>query len=440
MKNGWRWVLGNKVTADLSLDWQRRLNQYSHLYIGYSGGLDSTVLLTAVAACPDLYSKITAIHVHHGLSPHAETWLAHCQQYCQNLGIPCKTVRVNVSRGANLEERARLARYQAFASYIEQNDALLLAHHQNDQTETVLLNLFRGAGIDGLAAMPEERALEKGVVLRPFLQTPRQKLFDYAQQHALCWIEDEMNRSSEWSRSYLRQHIIPLLQSKWPNLNAAVSRTAMHCQEAKYLLTDNVESGNIDLSARQLFLNTDWYTHPIRCTHVLRAWLKRHLHHSPSRAVMQQIMQTIILAKPDAMPQLQLEQWILRRYRHSLFLTQAFEPTPQNLVWINFPEPILWQNNQYIVAIRDDTYGISIPNQSQIEVKCRQGGEHIRWHGQTQSLKKLFQAWQLPPWERLHYPLVYVNGELAAIPNHAHSDIFLSLNHNERYTITTYQP
>jgi tRNA(Ile)-lysidine synthase len=437
MKSGWQWGhVSNLPIVHLTQDWQRRLSQYTRLYIGYSGGLDSTVLLSIVASCPELQSKVIAVHVHHGLSTHADNWVGHCQQFCRRLNVPCEVVRVAVTSGANLEERARIARYQAFDAFIENHDALLLAHHQNDQSETVLLNLFRGAGLDGLCAMPEERACGKGVLIRPLLHYPRQALSDYAQRNALQWIEDEMNADCEWSRVYLRQKIIPLLQTKWPNLSATVAASAQHCQEAKKALEDWMAQDCPEIRDKKLEITDGLQADSVRCTYLLRVWLKQHLQRPPSRACIQQIVKTVIFAGQDATPSLQIEDWTLRRYQQTLYLVQTQPNPPKNLLWHNFPQPIAWSEHQYVIATRDEQ-GIFIPHNSCIELKVREGGETLHWHGQTQSMKKLLQTWHIPPWQRACLPLVYVNGQLMAVPDYAQSDWLLSEGPGERYTMTT---
>lgn len=437
MKNGWQWGLVNKTMVLLNRDWIQRLNQYTHLYVGYSGGLDSTVLLTLLASYPELHDKVTAVHVHHGLSPNADQWLKHCEQYCLDLGIACKSKRIHLSHGANLEERARMARYQVFEELLGVRDALLLAHQQNDQSETVLLNLFRGSGLDGLCAMPEQRAFGAGVVLRPLLQYQRQTLQDYAQQQSLSWIEDEMNLECEWSRVYLRQEIIPLLQKKWPNLITTVAAGAQHCQQAKHILDQWVTLEGPDLTKRQLTFTSDWIADPIRYTHILRAWLKHHLQRPPSRNDIQQILNTVLLASPDAMPCIRLEHFLLKRYQQTLYLVENKTIPLQTIIWDNFPQPILWAKQIVVMATPDAKQGIKIPLHSRIELKMRQGGETLHWHGQTQCLKKLMQQWQIPPWQRSEMPLVYVNDHLMAIPNYAYSDFSLYTDPCERYTITT---
>ena len=439
MKNGWQWVLvTNLVLSQITQDWRKRLSQYTHLYIGYSGGLDSTVLLSVFASDPELHTKVRAIHVHHGLSQHADDWAEHCEQFCQRLKVSCDVIRVEVATGGNLEERARIARYQAFDSVITPHDALLLAHHQNDQSETVLLNLFRGAGLDGLSAMPEQRACGKGVLLRPFLQYPRQALYDYAQQHALGWIEDEMNTDCEWSRVFLRQKIMPLLQTKWPNLSATIAASAQHCQEANKLLNAELAHTRCDFKDKKMEITEDLQADPIRCAHLLRVWLKQHLQRSPSRACIQQVVKTVVFANQDAMPAMQIEKWTLRRYRQTLYLLAQSGLPVKNLHWKNFPQAIDWTSELSVIAT-PDPQGIAIPTHSFVELKVRQGGETLHWHGQTQSVKKLLQTWHIPPWQRAAMPLLYVNDHLVSIPDYAQSDLLLSDAPCERYTITTSQ-
>ena len=198
--------------ALLADDWQQSLANYNTLFVGFSGGLDSTVLMHCMASHPALVAKLRAVHVHHGLSVNATAWQAHCQQFCDALGIQLMVLKVTCNNRANIEESAREARYAAFSSLLSDNDCLLLAHHCDDQAETLLLQLLRGAGIDGLAAMPSVNNLSKGQLVRPFLQHSRQRLEAYAHQHRLAWINDESNQNSDFSRNYLRNEIMPLLQ------------------------------------------------------------------------------------------------------------------------------------------------------------------------------------------------------------------------------------
>ncbi|PJD93679.1 MAG: tRNA lysidine(34) synthetase TilS [Legionella sp.] len=415
-------------------NWQQRLIQYEQLYVGLSGGLDSTVLLDAVSACPALKDKITAIHVHHGISSHADQWLVHCEQYCQRIGVPIVTHRVAIGLGANLEERARDARYQVFESYLNQNAALLLAHHQDDQSETVLLNLLRGAGIDGLSAMGEERVCGQGVVLRPFLQYPRATLELYARTHTLEWVEDETNGSDQWSRSYLRHYIMPLLKEKWPGATATIATAAAHCQQAKVNLEALAWLDHPQMALKTLQCTPEVLARPDRLQNVLRVWLKCHVQQALSTEQLRQIIDTVLFAREDATPCVRIQHLVIRRYRQRLYLCDEKNLVVSDQIWQNFPNPLRLFQHSYLMA-QPDPSGISIPENSQIEIKYRRGGEQFHWRGQTKCLKKLFQDWKIPPWERAHVPLLYVNDCLMAVIGYAVTDLILFLGPSERYTM-----
>ncbi len=427
------WV--DDKSALLDVDWQYRLAQYKQVYVGLSGGLDSTVLLNNVAACAALKPKITVIHVHHGLSVNADQWLTHCERYCQSLGVSFVAQRVAVAPGANLEERARNARYQVFTSYLSADSVLLLAHHQDDQSETVLLNLLRGAGIDGLSAMLHEHVCGQGVVLRPFLSYPRDVLEKYARVHALKWVEDETNASDQWSRSYLRQHIMPLLKQKWPGATSTIATGAAHCQQAKRNLEALAWLDHPQMALTTLQCTPQVLAMPDRLQNVLRVWLKCHLRQAPSTEQLRQIIETVLFAREDAIPCVHIQQFVIRRYRNCLYLCCDKERLPSSdQVWVDFPNTLVLSSHTRLQAIPDPC-GICIPHNSRIEVKYRQGGEQFHWRGQTKCLKKLFQEWTIPPWQRAHVPLLYVNGYLMAVIGYAATDLLLFVDHSERYTM-----
>lgn len=207
--------------------------------VGYSGGLDSTVLLHALANLPGLdRACLTAVHVHHGLSPRADAWSAHCQAFCEDLGIGLVQARVQVQRqGRGLEAAARQSRYEVFGGL--DVDALLLAHHRDDQAETVLLQMLRGAGVRGMAAMPEARLLKPGMLLlRPFLALGRAQLETYALDHGLDWVEDESNQDPSLARNQARHVLLPALEAAIPGLPRALARVAGHFAEWADLLDD----------------------------------------------------------------------------------------------------------------------------------------------------------------------------------------------------------
>lgn len=405
------------------------LNHYSQLFVGFSGGLDSTVLMHYLASSPALSAKLSAVYVNHGLSPNALLWQNHCQQISQSLGVRFIAQQVHIDNTSNLEERARTARYEVFNSLVKANECLILAHHQNDQAETVLLNLLRGAGVDGLAAMSEYSMLANGnALIRPLLFCSRSALEAYAAEHQLRWIDDESNQDEHYSRNFLRQTIIPLLQDRWPAAIENIARTSNHCQQAKENLNELALLDCPELSSIQnsLHITSLLVLSPQRITNVLRAWLRKNKVKSPSAAVFARIINEVLYAKQDAMPLVDWEEHSIRRYKDKIYL----DTKPQSKVsgvfpWPNFPNPLHLGGTDYVSAVRS-TSGLVLPENATLEIAYRHGGATLKWHGQTKELKKLFQQWSVPPWMREYVPLLYVNGQLAAVVGYAISDDFFS--------------
>ena len=320
IKNSWQWVL---VTDGLLTEyWLTALAAYRQIMVGLSGGLDSTVLLHLLAREPALIGKLQAVHVHHGLSVNADDWLLHCQQFCDNLSVPLIVQKVECDARSNIEEAARILRYQAFSSLINEDDALVLAHHADDQAETLLLQLFRGAGIDGMAAMPAIKVLKKGTLLRPLLQHSRQTLEAYAQQNKLKWVDDESNQNSTFSRNYLRHQVIPLLQEKWPGITGNLARSAMLCQQAKMNL-DSLAEIDIEGLSKQgdtLPLSSLRTLGPERMANVLRVWLRHNEVRRPQATTIIRIINEVILARGDATPIVEWGNVSVQRFQQHLHL------------------------------------------------------------------------------------------------------------------------
>lgn len=215
-------------------------------YIAFSGGLDSTVLLHLLAdyARSHAAPPLRAVHVHHGLQAAADAWPAHCKAVCANLGIALEVIHVQVSPGASLEQAARDARYAAFQQTLGPGDILFTGQHCDDQAETLLLRLLRGAGLRGLAAMPWQRPLGQGSLVRPLLGCARQQLQAYAQARGLAWIDDPSNADTRFARNFLRREVMPQLQQRWPQVGQNFARAAEHLGEALGLL-DELAQGDL---------------------------------------------------------------------------------------------------------------------------------------------------------------------------------------------------
>lgn len=404
----------------------RFLQGFERLFVGFSGGLDSSVLLHILATHPVLTKKLTAVHINHGLSDNAADWERHCHIICQNYGVPLIVRPVSIP-SSNVEEEARKARYGVFISLIAERDCLLLAHHRDDQAETLLLQLFRGAGLDGLSAMVASKKFAQATLARPLLHCSRQTLETYAHDNQLSWVNDESNSDSGYSRNFLRHDIIPLLQTRWPGVLNNLSRTASHCYDAQLQLSqlaeidypeDNEPANTLSIAR----LNTSSY---LRMANVLRNWLKKNAVRFPDTATFDRLIPDVIFASPEACPELVWDNYCIRRYQQTLYLLAAGDViSPEAVEWSTFPNPLkLPVAGGFLVAKPSDC-GLVVALHSTVEIRFRKGGESIILRKQTKSVKKLFQEWQIPTWLRGRIPLLYIDGQLAAIIGYAISDHF----------------
>lgn len=405
------------------------LTQYHnppHIYIGYSGGIDSHVLLHLCASMAHLKEKITAVYVHHGLQLEADAWAEHCKKTATGLGVDFKVIRVDAiaSQGESPEEVARNARYTALRTLIETDDLLLVAQHREDQLETVLLQLFRGSGLSGLSAMPAFMNFGKGVLLRPLLDTPKIAVDDYAKLHALSWIEDPSNQNNNFNRNFLRNAIVPLLKQRWPACDKTVARSAGHCSEAQLLLSEQAKKlflpiFNIldeTLTISQLIaysLNQQRL--------VIREWFQMLNLKMPSQAFIERIQSDVISVRPDSDPLLSGKGYCIRRYRDKLYCLKVGEA--EKIVASTWPKMQIsfsFSAGQALYFMPSSA-GICFDmwQKSTVVVKARSGGEKISLPGRKghHDLKQLFQEAGIAPWERAGIPLIYLDDKLAVVGN-----------------------
>jgi tRNA(Ile)-lysidine synthase len=405
------------------LQQQIDIHSQNTFWIAYSGGLDSHVLLHSLWRLRQLHPllSIKAAHIHHGLSHNADSWLEHCRCVCARLQIDFHPYRITSrpSPGESIEAWAREARYNALKDHLAQNDTLLTAHTQNDQAETLLLQLLRGAGPKGLAGMAVKQALGSGHHLRPLLSFTRHELQDYAIYHQLNWIEDESNLDLRFDRNFLRHQILPLLQQRWPAAIKNMARTANHCAEASSLL---VELARIDLPASEQPANLDLAVlktlTPARQRNVVRYWFHLLNCRAPNSAKMRCIQEEMINGRPDSQAQISWGKWILRRFKNTLRLTLANQVIDLPIIPWDFSTPLLLPGNLgQLIATKNQKGGLSPHLDPQkITIRFRQGGERCQLtHQHHAALKKLFQQWQTPYWERSQTPLLYYNNDLAAV-------------------------
>ena len=415
------------LSAIRLLDDLRHLPLATHCHIALSGGLDSCVLLHLLASInTELPWELRAIHVHHGLQVDADRWQAHCETVCEHERIPLTTryLGLQPKSGESLEALARDARYQALAEEMGEGDLLLTAQHQDDQAETLMLQLLRGSGPAGLAAMPAQSHFAKGWLVRPLLRFPRASLEAYAQEQGLSWMEDPSNRDLRFDRNFIRHQVMPLLHTRWPSAAATLSRSARLSGELLSLAREEAESDLIQVSLddpRKLSISGLREFNSVRLRNLLRHWIASLGAPMPHSRQLARIESEAIHGRIDASPLVIWGGWELRRYRDELLL-QSCSFSRQTL------EPFDWPDKQSLdlpaglgrLIAEPGLQGLSANRwrAARVEVRFRVGGERCLPAGQAhhRPLKKLFQEWGLPPWERAHTPLIYLDGELAAIP------------------------
>lgn len=393
------------------------------LVVGYSGGMDSSLLLHCAARSEIARARgLCALHVHHGLHPDADAWAAHARARAQALGVDCAVVRVQVDpRGQGIEAAAREARLAAFADALTHGGAVLLAHHQDDQAETLLLRLLRGAAVDGLGAMRAVRAHGAGLLVRPWLDRPRALLRAAAQEAGIEWIEDPANADPKHDRSWLRQQAWPLLAARFPALGERLARLAGHAAS----VSDEIEA----LAAGQLDRLCAGDPHSLSVGGLLTlsdalfgAVLRRHARqfgvHPLGFHELRRLREEVLLARPDANPVLRQDGHQYRRYRDRIYLLADAAVLPMGDRVIDWPSgqaSIVLPGGLGELAL-ESAAGQALPATVDLQVRWRRGGECIRPSGKphTRELRLLFQEQGVPPWQRERVPLLWQGKELLA--------------------------
>ena len=402
------------------------LSSATPLTVAFSGGLDSCVLLHALCQLREsLDLPLQAVHVDHGLHPESSGWARRAQQTCDRLKIPCTVERVQVTRirEHGLEDAARRARYACLARHVAQGEVLLTAHQADDQAETVLLQLLRGAGVHGLAAMPAMAAFHKGRLARPLLEFTREQLAAYARQENLQWIDDTSNADLRLSRNYLRHRIFPLLEAHWPEASRRIARSAGMAAEAAELLDDLAESDWSScrgVEETRLSVVALRGLPPPRQRNLVRYWLRQQGFQAPTAMHLDQVLAQVARDPRSNRAVIRWPGTEVCRYRDELIALRPCAETDSGwrMHW-NLTDPLEIPGVGFLRAEKSQGDGLSCERigQSPIIVGLRQGGEVCRLPGRVhhRKLKKLLQEAGIPPWERKRLPLVYVNGELAAI-------------------------
>lgn len=422
--------------------------QVQTLFIAYSGGLDSTVLLFASQQLfnKKLIPKIGALHVNHGLESEANNWQIHCQLVCDTHSIEftSKELKLLSSGKKSSENIARNARYNFFESHLEQNSLMAFAHHQNDQVETLLFRLFRGTGISGAGAIPESRKLGVGKLIRPFLNISKDELLTYANKNHLTWIEDSSNFENEYSRNIIRNTILPLIKKSWPKVTDTLNSFTHIAREQNEILLEVASNDLLSISSdnnNQINISLFIKLSKARQKNLLHYWISSNLKNNSSknnysRATNQEIVELLKQLKKyfnEGFSEcskafklnVKLGDWRIRFYDNKLWLCDSCEPIKleKNILWNNISQPIeiFYQQEIMPIKLRNSESELSIRrpvDDEVVTIRPRVGGERVKpqYRDKSCDLKKIYQELNIPHWEREWLPIIYYNDQIACVP------------------------
>ncbi|MBF8268895.1 MAG: tRNA(Ile)-lysidine synthetase [Gammaproteobacteria bacterium] len=389
--------------------------------------MDSHVLLhSMVNLKDDLTAPISAVHVNHGISSHAGSWARHCREICSILGVKLDIIEIDARcpPGESPESWARRKRYAVLTEHIGEERILLTAHHKDDQAETLLLQLFRGAGPAGLAAMPVTQSFGQGWHCRPLLDFSRLDLRQYALQHDLHWIEDESNQDTGFDRNYIRHQLFPVIKQHWPGVITTLARASQHQAEVSELqdqlarldLAGIADADSLVKINNNILKSLNLY----RQKNVLRYWLHLLQLPLPDAGHMHHIIEDVVNSGADATPCVTWPGAEVRRYREYLYAaTPLSKHDPEQIITWDLEQPLTVLHGRLFARLGQGQ-GIKASHcrNNSLEIRYRSGGETIQPAGRDyhHELKKLLQDQGVPPWLRDRIPLLYINGRLAAVP------------------------
>jgi tRNA(Ile)-lysidine synthase len=395
--------------------------------VALSGGVDSVVLLHLLHQLQKTQKfTLKASHVHHGLSKNADKWVKFCEKLCTKLSVPWDVhyIKLPQKKSLGIEGEARRLRYEKLLK--SKTDLIVLAHHEDDQAETFLLQLIRGAGVKGLSSMAHFDDSRR--LWRPLLNISRADIESYAKKHKLKWIEDESNLNTDFDRNFIRSKILPLLKNRFSHIIKVISRSSAHLAEAQHLLDD---LARIDLKN---YLKSNDYKRKLkvkaleklsnaRAKNVLRYWLEKNDQMMPSKDLLDELLRQVLMAKKDATIKIQLSNdFEIRRYQDEIYIVQKNQKGNKNyeIIWKGESEILLPNGSQLnFKKVKGSGINFKFLDNQKLKIRNRQGGEFFKPDSKrpTKKIKQLLQESDLPPWEREFFPMIFVGDELAAVPN-----------------------
>ncbi|CAA0322012.1 tRNA(Ile)-lysidine synthase [Alteromonas infernus] len=388
------------------------------LVVAYSGGVDSSVLLQAVIEYREQYNgPIHAVHVHHGLSENADSWARHCELQCrlEDVEFHLHRVEVDTSARKSIEAEARKVRYNALLAVCKRiGGVLLLGQHAEDQLETVLLQLKRGAGPLGLAGMGEVQYRGNTLIMRPMLSLDKAEIVTFADNEMLQWVDDESNQQNSFDRNFLRNEIIPHLLDRWPQLTKTVGRSAALCAEQSELVNDSAQRHFEDCKRTNLRLDGQKLTSLSRPWQamVIRAWFKAQGQLSPSKAQAEQVL-LMLEAKHDATPEVNFKWGKVIRFDGDLYwvVNAVHDAEPSGVLHVDADNALPWLNGNLHVSLLEKEEGDTVTFQTNARnLRIKPVNASV-----SKLLKEWFKVWRVPRWERNGVPVIFLNEQAVAL-------------------------
>lgn len=393
----------------------------STFLIALSGGADSVALLHAL--CEQVpKDKTQAVYIDHQLHDISVEWADFNQQLCNALGVKFQTIPVNVGKSSSLEAEAREARYQALAGLLKPQQCLVTGHHQDDQAETLLLQLFRGAGPKGLSAMPSMSHFAEGCHARPLLNVSKDDILHYCQQHDLDYVEDPSNQDIKHRRNFIRRQVMPLLEQEWPQVKQTLSRASQLQSDAQSIIHSMASSDfNRCYTGEGLSIIELEKLSNERQREVVRYWFEDLHQEMPSQKVLEELLAQMLRSESDAQPSLEFFGGSIKRFQGVLSWvpeTSFCDESIDGKEWDGRDDLLLSESvtvkQQWLQQQHPELVG------KPLVVRTRQGGERVRKKnsGNTTSLKNYFQDMGIPSWQRDKVLLIVHNDEVRAVYHH----------------------
>lgn len=414
-------AIASRVRARLAA-LEDELGRPARYVVAFSGGVDSTVLLKLLVEDVTDRLPVIAVHVDHQLHPESASWAEHAVGIARSFGVDCPVLRVlpDTAAGRGVEAAAREARYAALEAFLEPGDWLLSGHHADDQVETLLLNLLRGSGPDGLAAMPESRPFAGGWLVRPMLAVSRTELARYAERERLDWIEDPSNAERDYDRNYLRHEVLPVIGARWPDAGTRIQRSIERLKEASDVLAElgRADIGGVTGESGAIELGRLRDLSAPRQRNALRAAVRAAGLPLPPRDVLEALRRDLVPARDDAMPLVAWPGGEARRYRERLYLMPPL-PAPPSAALPFAGERLRLPGDLGELRLEPGTARGIAPAlvEAGLTVRWRDGGERLKPAADrpTRPLKKLLQEASILPWMRDRLPLIYAGEQLVAV-------------------------